>query len=419
MAAMEAESTAATRLVVHSAGNKYVGKLNITETMRRSTRVQPPQRVIIMDNSGSMGQWSKRMVNTVFPIFLQRLGAKEDEPLLLILFSDRSSSHHIKVGSLSQFPMPGQGGTKMQGVFHELQSQLDPSNPCVQLLALSDGQVMDQEYTADAAASVASQLDTFQIEARAVRLSTSLHGQPDTRALASVLQLNTGKPSTLVDLQTSVGKEQVRDADLAADMANMFESSGFNLHTLKGSSATLQLEPWSEPKAEIMLRQGMNTFWMTSCPEIALSLNDEPLEMVEGTSVSPSTMGTILEDRLEFFVSKLKVLKVIDTQQAKDQIDQIVYFFKEFEASLKPDDDLAPLLAGGGLKNRALFMRRNLQRRMRSVTTLLENIANDDRVRALNQLQQADYLRTMDGTKNAKALAKRAQTSGTEFDATL
>lgn len=411
---------ARTVLHVHHAGNGYVGQLHISETAPKSEKMRPPQRVIIMDNSGSMGQWSRRMANGVFPEMLRLLGAAPDEPLLLILFSCAASHHHMKVADLNSFVLPPQGSTNMQGVFQKLQTELDESNPCVQLLALSDGDVSDQVLTANAAAAAAAMLKArFQIEARAVRLFTSASGQPDTRALASVLQLNTDSVATLVDMRpdTSAWNDAVAQSH-AASMASMFGQSGTPHYLLQAKRPILQLLPWAEPKNEALLRCGKNTLWLTHVVD-EMSLNDVPVEIVEEEPLSRSTLSTILEDRLEFFVSHLKVLKVIDTEQAKVQIAQIMDYFRGLEATLRPDEDLAPLLEGGGLKGRAIFIKRNLQRSLRSVTTMLENIANDDRVKALNQLQQAEYLRQMDTSKNAKALAKRAQTSGTDFEATM
>merc|ERR1740130_2363081 len=111
------------------------------------------------------------MIQTVFPQVLDALGAQPKEHLLVILFSCKASHHHMQVQDLPSFDPGRQGATKMAGVFAELQTQLDASNPRVQLLVLSDGDVHDQEPTAQKAAEVASALkDRFQIEARAVRL---------------------------------------------------------------------------------------------------------------------------------------------------------------------------------------------------------------------------------------------------------
>jgi hypothetical protein len=358
------------------------------------------------------------MLHVVFPQVLDLLGALPDEDLLVILFSSYSSHHRMKVNELPTFQPGRQGATNMQGVYRELQTQLDPSNPQVQILALSDGDINDQAATMTAAANSAAVLKSaYEIDARAVRLFTSSGARPDTRALASVLQLNTTTAATLVDLQNSLPLDS-----MAEDMAAMFGGSGAMRAgaLLQTDQPMLQSQPWSKPTDEINLRLGRNTFWLTGLPEgSALTLNGDPVRLQEEAPMTQDSMSDILADRLEFFLSQLRVLKVIDTQQAKEQIAVIVDYFRNLEVSLPPMQELSTFLEGGGLKNRATYMRRTLQRRLKSVTTMMESIAKDDRVRALNQAQQADYLRQMDTTKNSRALARRAQTAGIDFDQTL
>lgn len=401
-------------LHVYRAGNGFIGQLTLTEEMKVEEPFQPPQRVIIMDNSGSMGQWSKRMLQVVFPEVLNLLGAQPDEHLLLILFSCQASHHHLKVGELPTFQPGQQGSTNMRGVFQELQTQLDSGNPQVQILVLSDGDVNDQQQTVEAATIASSALkSSFEMEARAVRLFTSACAQPDTRALASVLQLNTKTVAELVDLQSGVPLE-----DMAKTMAEMFGGSSSCYGTLRTSSPVLQAQPWSEPVSEISLRLGKNTFWLTTLPEKP-SLNGKAIKIWEEAPMNQDTMSDILADRLEFFLSQLRVLKVINTQQAKEQIDRIVEYFQNLEASLVPVGELFDLLGDGKLKNRATFICRTQQRRLKSVTTMMKSIANDERVAALNQAQQAEYLRQMGTSKVSRALARRAQTAGMDFDRTL
>jgi hypothetical protein len=401
-------------LQLYRAGRGYIGQLTVAEEMTKAEDLQPPQRVVIMDHSYSMGKWSSTMLHSVFPRVLNLLGAKPDDHLLVILFSAKASHHHMKVKELPKFNPGEQGTTNMKGVFRELQTQLDPGNPRVQLLALSDGDVHDQQETVSAATSAAAELkSTYEIDARAVRLFTSACARPDTRALASVLQLNTNTAATLVDLQNSLTLEA-----MAEKMAGMFAESSGRGAMLQSGNPVLQSQPWNEPVSQISVRLGKNTFWLSDVPEKP-TLNMEPIEIREEAPMNQDTMNDILADRLEFFLSQLRVLKVIDTDHAKAQITRIVNYFQSLEASLAPAEELSKFLEGGGLKNRATFLRKTLQRRLKSVTTMMESIAKDDRVRALNQAQQADYLRQMGTSKNSKALARRAQTAGIDFDCTL
>eukprot|EP00929_Paragymnodinium_shiwhaense_P080063 TRINITY_DN41735_c0_g1_i1.p1 TRINITY_DN41735_c0_g1~~TRINITY_DN41735_c0_g1_i1.p1 ORF type:complete len:1102 (+),score=175.71 TRINITY_DN41735_c0_g1_i1:212-3517(+) len=396
-------------------GNSSVGIINITPDMvATEANKQPPLRCIVLDNSGSMGSQSRRMVHSIFPEVLAKMGVAPDEEILLILFSSGTTTYWLKLQDLPKFELPSQGCTNMKDVFRNLQASIKSGTMAVQLLALSDGAVNDQEASATQAAMVSQEMrNIYSIEARAIRLQTS-YGSPDTRALASVLQFNTDKPADLVDLQQDASAADMVDA-IAAMFAGGFHTECF---TLSASMAAMSVQPWEEPVSSVRLHRGKNTLWFQSRPD-KLELDGTPVDVVEAEPLTQSSMETILSDRLDFFVNQVKVLKVIDTQTAKEQIERIVNFFRGFEASLQPDAEMAPLLDGSDLKSRSLFIKKSVKSRLRSVATLMENIANDDRVRNLNEAQKADYLRQMGTNKNARALAKRAQTSGMDFDTTL
>eukprot|EP00929_Paragymnodinium_shiwhaense_P015123 TRINITY_DN12314_c0_g1_i2.p1 TRINITY_DN12314_c0_g1~~TRINITY_DN12314_c0_g1_i2.p1 ORF type:complete len:1116 (-),score=288.73 TRINITY_DN12314_c0_g1_i2:433-3780(-) len=418
-------------LALHPAGHhNYVGIVNLGADMDALVENQHrPLRCIILDNSGSMGQETSRMLHKVFPKMLEEMGAEASEDLLLILFSSSASTHWLKVGDLPSFRPPSQGATNMREVFRHLQAAIKPETTCLQILALSDGQVHDQGPTAANAAAVAAEMkDTYKIEARAVRLQTSCHGSPDTTALASVLQFNTDSAADLLDVNASgarlggnrgSGESQGGDnMAMATAMAQMFSSMLSESFVMQNTAATMCLQPWDAPKDSLRLRRGRSAIWFDHRPE-NLRVDGKSVTIVDAEPLTQSSMETILSDRLDFFVNQIKVLKVIDTEAAKEQIERIVSFFRSFEASLQPDAEMAPLLDKSDLKSRSLYLKKSVKSRLRSVTTLMENIANDDRVRSLNEAQKADYLRQMGTNKNARALAKRAQTSGMDFDTTL
>lgn len=89
-------------------------------------------------------------------------------------------------------------------VFQHLQEALHLFKDCnIRVLVLSDGMVLDQDRTVQAGMMVADSLKSqYDIEARAIRLRTSTYGEPDTRALASVLQLNTHTTAGIITLNT-------------------------------------------------------------------------------------------------------------------------------------------------------------------------------------------------------------------------
>ena len=72
------------------------------------------------------------------------------------------------------------------------------------------------------------------------------------------------------------------------------------------------------------------------------------------------------------------------------------------------------------MRSRRKYLLAATQRKLKSLTNMMQAIANDNRVARLNASQQADYLRTCTvGSKNGRGLAKRAEAAGLDFDRTV
>mmetsp|Transcript_3701 Transcript_3701/g.10931 ORF Transcript_3701/g.10931 Transcript_3701/m.10931 type:complete len:1071 (-) Transcript_3701:279-3491(-) len=422
------ENVALSVMNVHRAGHSYIGRIDLA-TVEAQALVQldrapiaHPQWCLIMDNSASMGRWSATLINDVFPRMLDRLGVPDHEEMRLILFTCGVRVYKVHGASgLRNFSPPSQGSTQMRGVFPLLVSELTPGRP-TNILVVSDGAVHDQEASVAAASAIANELAAQMpiVNARAIRLVTSSSAQPDTRALAAVLQYNTeAAAASISDLDV------YRSADIemaAAQMASLFEDvSNASALKLTVEPPVLRLQPWDiDAVASVYLKPAAaNTLFLTA-PPTSVTLNGSPIAVKPAAEVTVDTLATILGDRVDAFLSKLRVLKVVSSAQASDEIQRIVSFWETFEASLAPPEDIAPLLAAGGLRARRKYLAASTQRKLKSLTNMMRAIANDDRVGRLNASQQADYLRTTQaGTKNARGLAKRAEASGLDFDAAV
>lgn len=366
-----------------------------------------------------MGRWSSALITDVFPRMLDRLGVPRTDAVHLILFSYTASYHHVRVQDLASFVAPSQGSTEMRGVFPLLASKLTPDHP-TNILCVSDGAVHDQEASVAAASAITVELKAQLplVTARAIRLVTHNHAQPDTRALAAILQYNT-EAVGISDLDV----HRHPDHEMAAaQMASLFDGVTANSAlTLTVDPPVLRLQPWDTVAVKTLyLKPGANTLFFTKQPT-AVSLNGEPVHIDDtARPVTADTLAAVLGDRVDAFLSKLRVLKVLSSAEATAEIARIVSFWETFEATLAPPDDLAPLLADGGLRARRNYLAASTQRKLKSLTNMMQAVANDDRVGRLNASQQADYLRTTQaGTKNARGLAKRAEASGLDFDAVV
>ena len=131
----------------------------------------------------------------------------------------------------------------------------------------------------------------------------------------------------------------------------------------------------------------------------------------------------LIKNKFDFYVQKLKILKIVNTEQSLKEVKMIVDYFTNFENSLISAEEFGKDTSNEDsvlkdLNKRALFFKKLIDKRKKSYSNILLEIANDDKVNKLNSAQQAEYLRNLKVDKTSKGLAKRALTTGIDFDDT-
>ena len=397
------------KVQLHKFNNKYVGELHIQKN-GNSQNQKDSTFIVILDISGSMGQNVGRIVKNYLPKTLRQLGIKEDEIIHLITFESNTEYTKIPLSELSNSSLSARGGTTMEYVFDKLKEIIKDENKSYRILTISDGEVWDQKETLMKACDYKESLmDKFIINSQAVRFFTS-SSQPDTTALSSVLQFNTLSEANLVDINYS------SEADMICNtIASLFSDDGIGVKiNLIGNN--LRNNPWNEKSNNINLNFGKNIFWVDDLEDLKIKIgNDEIKCDVEiGEDINENNFEVILKDKLNAIINKLKVLKIVNTEQAKNEMNKIVNSFKEFEQLLINSESLA--LKDNKLSSRVTFIKKLIKKREGSIINKFNQIINDDKINQLNSQQKADYLRNVDNTKSGKSLAKRAFVEGIDFD---
>ena len=415
---------------------------NLVESTNKSNgkpsgRKDDALTIVILDVSGSMGQNVRRVITDYLPNALENL--KNIDNIHLITFSDRAKVVEHTIDSLKASTQGTEGCTYMTPAIDILGDLLGKNpNKNLRILTVSDGQLHDQGQTLRASNLVANFIKNTgqRVRSSAIRLITSFYSQPDTRGLASVMQFNTENDkssTTIVDIQAGEARTKIIPVfqdlltdDLNVSMSLTTSGSSENAETTdtETSSSGIFLEyPWGNVSKEIRLKSGENTFWMNSIPDkpLKLSIGHESATTVnvqEGGTLNFGSFNTILKEKVNYFFEKLKVLKVIGTEDAQKEIQEIISYFKQLEKyfTLNDNTDTAEVLSYQNLNQRLKFFKDAAQKKSRSIVNKLSEFANDDKVSKLNSAQQADYLRSATLSLNSKNLAKRAIKNGLDFD---
>lgn len=415
-------------LKLYPAQNGYIAKINVSNDDFKKMNVGSINAsnsgittVVILDRSGSMGNSVPLLVNKILPGVFETLCYSKTDRIVLITFDDLPNIYDTDIDALKKANITCGGSTYMSKAINALMnySKLLQINK-LRILSLSDGELHDQAETLNCSAKLSALLkNKCVVNSQAVRFFTSSN-QPDTRGLSSVLQLNTVNKPKLIDVRSDL------DYHIIVKMiADLFMDDGLSSSVyLKATKNLFKVTPWSQPSDTINLIEGENTFWLDSKPdEIMIHDGNSKIKMnipiSECDSVNINNYNTILKTKIDFYIDQLKVLKVVNMNNANDEIANILKYFTDLERDMEAKDfDLTKLISNNGLRGRIDYFNNVIQKRKRSAIQRMAEIANDDRVAKLNSAQQAEYLRNVEVTHTSKGLARRALNNGIDFSVT-
>ena len=222
---------------------------NILETTigeSKSGKYTDYELIFIVDRSGSMHRSYPILINKIIPYLLDKLKFPENKPTHFITFEDYVDYRMFTKKDFLECTEPAPGAIeKMTDVFPQLRKIFVPKNQKTpfRILTLSDGELVVEEERR-MVPKLASELSEeikgkFRINSQAIRYFTSEYGQPDTLALASILQLNTVKEATLLDMKCSDSYIESGDR-----IYELFKNDGFDCDlTLRSNKVCLRSNP--------------------------------------------------------------------------------------------------------------------------------------------------------------------------------
>lgn len=422
------------KLEIYDSVDSYVGKIVVpSKIVEENTIFTNLYHIVILDRSGSMGSSIFKIVNHVLPKVFQKLGYKDKEPeITLITFESKVEVFQLTPKEIGKMNIKPQGQTFMKPAILELETTINNilkknKNATFRVLAISDGELHDQEDTVEAAEQVKEILmkNNLKVNAHSIRFFTS-SDEPDTRGLSSVMQLNSMVASGLLDLTSFMDDNEISDM-----IAGLFKYDGLNnqitIEATNGESC-FKLEPWQKEEKSITLTSGENTFWISK--EIiekfkkennknifTLNISNKKKEDIEicfKESLGIENYQKIMEKKIEYYLQKMKILKILNTKGSVDEMNKILSFFSNFEKCLtyKENPNFSTKIS-----SRVFYIKTLIKKRENSLVNIMNSIKNDELIAKLNSRQQADYLRSIDTKdRTAKGLAKRAASEGIDFD---
>ena len=186
--------------------NDFIIEMTLSKIDKKTIHKQA-EFIMILDVSGSMSSYVHNLVTQIITRGLNLLNYKDNDIIHMITFDNTVSSFNITVGQLkSNYSIVGGGETYMAKVYNFAKNILNqnPNQKNFRILVLSDGEIADQEETKNQAEILKTYLDVFDfsISVGSIRYNSGWGGA-DTKAISSVLILNTDNSKTRVLTEVS------------------------------------------------------------------------------------------------------------------------------------------------------------------------------------------------------------------------
>lgn len=102
----------------------------------------------------------------------------------------------------------------------------------------------------------------------------------------------------------------------------------------------------------------------------------------------------ILGEKIQIYLHKLKILKILKTDAATNEMNEMINFFNQLESGFEfSSKENYKILENNPTEARVSFSKNCIEKRFDSIPALMNQIRYDDKVASLNSKEQAEYLR--------------------------
>lgn len=357
-------------------GNEFIGSI----WMDKEEHSNSIPTFILLDSSNSMGDATRRFVNEIIPLVVTKLSYGTLYPVHLITFGKETTHHKLSAeGFKSLFRLYTGDATRMTPAIqrlHKLFQSLIPSKP-IRILSITDGKIGDHDEAEMEVKRLMRFLNSsyFSINSQTVRLFTS-ESQPDTKALCYMLQINNTTKCELVDISAAESNEII-----ATKIASLYQSDNFSHCKIMEMEQQILLKfPWeSKTSTQIIIVPGLNVFWLKLnsnwCNEDKIGtvkIGNKSVKVVVQDQLKLTEFQDLMETKLVNILDRMKILKIVDTDEANKSVDEMLTYFESKE------NKLAERCSASTTKKIAI---------------VLGAIANDTNVNKLDSAGMAEYIR--------------------------
>ena len=342
-------------LIVHKNDgmNDFVIEMTLTKCDTKSFSKQA-EFIMILDVSGSMSSWVHNLVTNIIPRGLNLLNYADSDIIHLITFQSYVNYYRITVGELkNNSNITGNGGTSMANVYEKVKSVLNSSGigKNYRILVLSDGIISDQEKTLEEAEKIKNfvKSSNYSISVGSIRYDSG-YGMADTRAISSVLRLNTDNTKTRVLTEVSSSD---KNETISQKIYQLFKDDYFQTDfSMTSDKIKFGIDPWNEGSNTVKLNEGRNIVFADKDPTLENvgifengQLKYKKDDFKNGYKLTYSNYNSLLGAKIQMTSRKVRINKTTGSKEALAENKKIIDYFENFEKKLAGNENKEALVA--------------------------------------------------------------------------
>lgn len=288
--------------------------------------------VVVVDTSMPV---AKRIVNEILPLVMSKL-KNWNELVRLFTFGKQTTQGTYTSLRLQKTQIECNGPPSMapviKCVIHELQWPIHTWVRSFDVLVISAGEICDHFETQEQTKKLVKLAEKrgWRINSQAIRLITTSN-QPDTKALAYILQINNSTAAKIcdVDMMSTSTNETIADT-----IAALFPENTFPYAVLDVNRPISLRHPWTSFQSNIyIVMKGWNIFWLSQMPDV-VKIQDEHVTVVSEGQLTLENFQQLMKKKLPQIITQMTILKIVGTTEAKKSVDEMFLYFTETERKL-------------------------------------------------------------------------------------
>ena len=315
--------------------DEYIYKLDVN-----IPNLDPPEFIIIVDKSGSMGSTFNEIISRTIPEVLNSLGYG-NRKVHLITFDNDVRYSSVSKSELRMLKSRSGGKTycaKSYDILEKILSDLKEKCNNFRILIITDGKLDDQENTKKKGELLYEKFkNDFKINSQCIRLYSKSSESVDTEGIASFLKFNNVKCCDLVTHKSSELN------NLSKAIIKLFIDDGLNSNNLKligDDDVKLKNFPWEKTSSNIQpFRNGKYIIFGDKNKPLFLGSEKTiiPLDCEKGEEINTNNYENIANQKINNIFQRFSINKLLNSELCEKENILIKSYFNGLCKKIKRD----------------------------------------------------------------------------------